>query len=159
MIEPNLDSAVFNDATVEEVISRMLNRVAKRFKNDRKQAMATDTHTGRIYSRGGGAGFRHYHQASARGQSPAIDTFNLTNSLKDEKTAGLSHRVYVDDLQAPYGKYLQDPDILDRPIATLEQAEVFLETPEARNEIEQCRQELCSPGGISVFATTRVSGI
>jgi hypothetical protein len=56
MIEPNLDSAVFNDATVEEVISRMLNRVAKRFKNDRKQAMATDSHTGRIYSRGGAPG-------------------------------------------------------------------------------------------------------
>lgn len=159
MPEPNLNSAVFNDIQVEEVIARMLTRLAKRFKNDRKTAMATDAHTGRIYSRGSGAGFRHYHQASARGQSPAVDTFNLTNSIKDEKTAILSHRVFIDDAQAPYGKYLQDRDILDRPIATLEQAKVFLETPEAQNELEQCRQELVSAGGISVFATTRVSGV
>jgi hypothetical protein len=159
----SLNSAAFSDIEVEACIGRMLNRLAKRFKQERKDDMAYSSHTGRIYfqsERGAGGrgrrqgGFRSYHQASRYGERPAPITFNLTNALKDEKTGGLSHRVYVDDQQAPYGKYLQS-ERLNRPIADLLDAKIFLKNADAQREIAQCKRELGATGGIEVFATTR----
>ncbi len=161
----DLNSAAFNDTQVDAVISRMLSRLAKRFKQERKDDMANSPHTGKLYARsrrGAGGrgrrqgGFRTYHQASRYGERPAPDTFNLTNALKDEQTSTLSHRVFVDDDQAPYAKYLQSPR-LERPIADLLDAKIFLKQAEARREMEQAVSEMGYEGGIKVYATTRVT--
>jgi hypothetical protein len=141
----NFTSPVFDPTTSGNIISRALTRLVKRFKNNQVQAMVIGPHTGRLYESrnvGHGVGFKRYHRASARGGAPSPDTFNLINALKDEKVTQLDHRIYVDDSQAPYGKYLQDPEILDRPIATKEQAEEFIKTPEGLNEILKARAEL-----------------
>lgn len=145
----NLTSPVWNDEAVDGIISRCLTRLVKRFKNERVQDMASSPHTGVVYKKygdagtaGGPGGFRRFHQASARGQRPAPDTFNLSNSLRDEKLNPQQHRFYVDDITAPYGKYLQDPTVLDRPIATQEDADAFVKSAPAKADIEKARQEI-----------------
>lgn len=137
-----LNSPVWNDLQRKEIASRCLTRLAKKFKQERRDAMAFDSHTGIIYRRGSGDGFRRYHQASARGQSPAVDTGNLINSLVDNKLSLLQHEVAVDDSRAAYGKWLNDPAVLDRPTIRLEQAETFLDGPYAQSEIRKATSEM-----------------
>ena len=142
-----LNSPVWHDLQRADVISRCLTRLAKRFKMERIEAMVAGPHTGRLYKPqlgGPGTGFQRFHQASARGQHPAPDTTNLINSVEDLKLAMLQHAVYVDDAKAPYGKWLQDPDVLDRPIATLIDAELFLESPMAKVDLEKAKVELAN---------------
>lgn len=139
-----LNSPVWNDLQRLDVISRCLTRLAKRFKTERVAAMVAGPHTGDIYKKGGGAGFQRFHRASARGERPAPDTTNLINSVEDLKLASLQHAVYVDDTKAPYGKWLQDPGVLDRPIATGADAEAFMQTPAAVNELNKAKNEMSS---------------
>lgn len=146
----DLNSPVWNDLQRAEVVSRCLTRLAKRFKTERVAAMVAGPHTGVLYKPklgGPGPGFNRFHRASARGERPAPDTTNLINSVEDLKLATLQHAVYVDDSKAPYGKWLQDPDVLDRPIATLADAEEFMISPAAVNEVNKAKTELAN--GIS----------
>lgn len=139
-----LTSPVWHDLERNEIVSRCLTRLAKRFKTERIAAMVAGPHTGVNYKRTGGGGFQRFHRASARGERPAPDTTNLINSVEDLKLAALQHAVYVDDNKAPYGKWLQDPDVLDRPIATKADAEIFMASPEAITEVTKARNELTS---------------
>lgn len=137
-----LNSPVWNDPQRLDVVSRCLTRLAKRFKSERVAAMVAGPHTGVNYKRTGGGSFLRYHRASARGERPAPDTTNLINSVEDLKLASLQHAVYVDDSKAPYGKWLQDPDVLDRPIATLADAQEFMASPVATAELIKAKNEL-----------------
>ncbi len=142
-----LTSPVWNATERVEVASRCLTRLAKRFKVERVSAMSAGPHTGVVYKRSGGGNFQRFHRASARGERPAPDTNNLLNSVKDQKIASLQHAVYVDDAKAPYGKWLQDPLVLDRPIATLADAEDFMKTQAAVSELNKAGGEMA--GGIT----------
>ncbi len=142
MGETNLNSGVWDDEQRAGIVSRALTRLAKRFKTTIKDNMVAGPHSGVLYKRSAGAGFNRFHRASARGERPSPDTFNLVNSVTDEKLSPTNHRIFVDDSKAPYAKYLQDPEILDRPIATLEDAEAFIETVEAQAEIDKAKAEL-----------------
>lgn len=140
-----LTSAVWEKTTREETVSRGFTRLAKRFKQQTVRNQIEQQPAGRVYATGipgHGAGFRRFHKASARGQRPQPDTMNLVNSVRDEKTATLRHDVFVDDTRAPYGKYLQDPAVLDRPIATQEDAEQFMQSADAKYELERIKTEL-----------------
>jgi ribosomal protein L15 len=138
----DLNSPVWIDPQRLDVVSRCLTRLAKRFKAQQVQAMVAGPHTGVNYKKAGAEGFQRFHRASARGERPAPDTTNLINSVEDLKLASLQHAVYVDDAKAPYGKWLQDPDVLDRPIATKADAEAFMQSPEAKNELNKAKNEL-----------------
>lgn len=138
----DLNSPVWSTPQSSEVISRCLTRLAKRFKVETIEKMVAGPHTGILYEKGEGHDFKRFHRASARGERPAPDTTNLINSVEDLKLATLQHAVYVDDSKAPYGKWLQDPEVLDRPIATLADAELFLASPIGRAEIEKTKAEL-----------------
>lgn len=140
-----LTSPVWHELQRAEIVSRCLTRLAKRFKVERVEAMVAGPHTGILYKPalgGPGTGFNRFHRASARGQRPAPDTTNLINSVEDLKLATLQHAVYVDDAKAPYGKWLQDPTVLDRPIATLQDAEAFMASPVAIVEVNKAKAEL-----------------
>lgn len=139
-----LNSPVWNDPQRVDVVSRCLTRLAKRFKVERIGAMVAGPHTGVNYKRASGGGFQRFHRASARGERPAPDTTNLINSVEDLKLASLQHAVYVDDAKAPYAKWLQDAEVLDRPIATLADAELFINGPVAATEINRAKNELSS---------------
>lgn len=142
-----LNSPIWNELQRADVVSRCLTRLAKRFKVERIDAMVAGPHTGLLYKPqlgGPGVGFNRFHRASARGERPAPDTTNLINSVEDLKLATLQHAVYVDDAKAPYGKWLQDPEVLDRPIATFADAEIFIHGPAALNEINKAKNELTS---------------
>lgn len=139
-----LTSPVWNDQQRAEVVSRCLTRLAKKFKAERVEAMVAGPATGRLYKRKAGGNFQRFHRASARGERPAPDTTNLINSVEDLKLATLQHAVYVEDSKAPYGKFLQDPDVLDRPIATLGDAELFLDGPSAQLELNKAKLELAN---------------
>lgn len=137
-------SPVWNDLQRKDVVTRCLTRIAKRFKSERVAAMVAGPHTGIIYTRGAGDGFRRFHKASARGERPSPDTTNLINSLEDQKLSATEHAVYVDDAKAPYGKWLQDPQVLDRPIATLDDALLFLDSGRGRDEINKATGEMAN---------------
>lgn len=64
---------------------------------------------------------------------------NLVNSLGDQKVSDSSHRVFVNDAQAPYAKWLEGN--LDRPIMTQSDADRFIEG-EGRKDLEQIAAEL-----------------
>lgn len=53
-----------------------------------------------------------FHRASRRGESPAIDTGGLINSIRTTKLNRLRYRIGVGK---DYGLPLDDPDGLDRP--------------------------------------------
>lgn len=115
----NLDSPIWDEAAREQIVSRGLTRIAKKFKQKTVTAMIEGVHTGAYYRPrlgGPGLGFTRLHHASARSERPSPDTLNLVNSVEDEKIAPLQHAVFVNDAQAPYGKYLQFG--MDRPIMT-----------------------------------------
>lgn len=121
----DLNSPIWDDAQEQQIVSNMLTRIAKGFKQREISLMEQEAHTGRIYKRSKGDGFVTYHQASARGERPARDTGNLIDSVEDQKQSPMAHSVYVDDASAPYGKYLQDETVLDRPIFKDEDVEEF----------------------------------
>ncbi len=136
-----LTSAVFNKPRSKAIVSRGLTRIAKRFKKITVDNMTQSNAAGRTYKRGAGPGFSRFHQASARGQRPEPDTFNLVNSVRDSKKTELKHDVFVDDGKAPYGKYLQNPSGLNRPIATKEDADRYA-ADEMQEEVQRIRREL-----------------
>lgn len=146
-----LNSPIWNDQERVQIVSRCLSRLARKFKVERVQAMVAGPHTGRLYPRKGGVGFRRFHRASARGERPSPDTTNLINSLDHEKISDLRYSVNVDDVKAPYGKWLQDPDNLDRPIATIGDAEAFMESQKAVDELNKARAELVGSIGVTAL--------
>lgn len=145
----NLTSGIWDPAKVTEIASRSLTRLAKIFKQQQKDAQVAGPHTGIVYESnnvGVGVGFTRVHQASAWGERPAPDTFNLVNSLEDEKTGPLVHSVYVDDSSAPYGKWLQNPSGLNRPIANQADADAFKESEAFSQEILRAQGEMAKGG-------------
>lgn len=78
------------------------------------------------------------HRASAWGEPPAPDTFNLVNAVEDRQISKTLHEVYVDESKAPYGVPLQDG--LNRPIITQELMDDF--EPEVKQEEERIWREL-----------------
>lgn len=125
-----------------QAVSNCVSRLGKGFKQVTKSNMETATHTGRLYNLSPrGAGFSRTHRASARFERPAPITHNLINSVKDEKTSDNSVEIFVDDGQAPYGKYLQS-DKLEREIMTDKDALDYLETGPGKNELTKLDVEL-----------------
>lgn len=98
----------------EQALSNFLTRVAKLYVRQTVSDMVQGPHTGVLYRRARGPNFRRSHQASAKDEHPAPDTLNLINSVKDRKLSPSSHEAYVDDEQAPYGKYLERPRLSRR---------------------------------------------
>jgi hypothetical protein len=145
MGEVDLNSDIWDGAKRTETIELFLTRLAKRFKSKEVQLMEQEIHTGRLYKRTGSAGFQRFHQASDRGQRPARDTGNLIDSVEDEKSAPLVHDVFVNEATAPYGKYLQDDTVLDRPIFKDTDLEEF-HGNEMQEELDRVKNELI--GGI-----------
>lgn len=118
---------------------------------ERVAAMVAGPHTGVLYPRKSGLGFRRFHRASARGERPAPDTTNLINSVESTKLSALRYSVFVDDAKAPYGKWLQNPEGLDRPIATLEDAEAFMASQKAVDELNKAKAQLTGGLGAVVL--------
>jgi hypothetical protein len=99
-----LDSKIFDKAARRREFSQIVRTSAKEFRQAIRDKMINSPHTGRLYERRGGAGFRRRHQASRRGERPAPDTFRLVNSVVDAKTGEFSASVEV---KADYGEILQ----------------------------------------------------
>lgn len=118
IVSLNFVDPIFDKAKRDGVISRGLTRIGKRFKTLVVNTMIQTQAKGRLYEprfKGNAAGFTRSHRASIKGDPPAPDTMNLTRSVKDRKMSPTAHEVYVDDGQAPYGKFLERPR-LNRPI-------------------------------------------
>lgn len=105
-------------------MSNGLTRIAKLYSKVTKDRMVAGPHTGRLYKRVSFTGGVRFHRASARFEPPSPDTFNLVNSVKDSKIDKRTHEVFVDDQQAPYGKFLERPR-LERPIMGEAGVEIF----------------------------------
>lgn len=128
----NLESAIFNEQKLLEVVSNFNTRCAKLLKEKARTKQIYTPKTGRLYRKGP----NRFHRASARGEYPAPDTMNLVNSLKDEKQSQTQHTVYQDDSQADYGKYLVG-DRLGRQIIPFSDVQSF-----SANEMATERQRL-----------------
>lgn len=111
-IEIRLDSTVFNEARRRQIISNWARKQARDLKNLTKQRMLRSKPAGRLYRRRSGSGFQRFHQASAYGQRPAIDTGNLLNSITDRRLAEFRAAT---EATAAYAKHLQGEQ-LNRPI-------------------------------------------
>lgn len=136
------ESDIFDPDRRVQILRNGNIRLAKRFKDVTRQAMIDETHTGILYqprNPGQGAGFTRSHRASARGERPAPDTMNLVNSLGDESISDTEHKVFVDDSQAPYAKWLQEN--MDRPIMTQGDTDTFIEG-EGRKDLDHLAAEL-----------------
>lgn len=107
-----LRSQIFSDTARRQAFSNFVTRERKDFKDLTKRRMIESRPLGRNYRRKRGASFTRFHQASARGQRPAIDTGTLLNSIQDRRTGDFSGEVFAG---ADYAKYLQS-ERLDRPI-------------------------------------------
>lgn len=81
----HLDSLIFDKATREQAIESFVGKQAKEFKAITKERIVEEQHTGSLYGRKRGEGFRRSHRASARGERPAIDTGRLLNSIEDKQ--------------------------------------------------------------------------
>lgn len=113
----NLNSTIFKATERRQGFSNFVARQAKDFKNLTKRRILDGEKTGRRYRRRGGAGFTRSHQASAKGERPAVDSGRLLNSIDDKRISETSAEVFVG---APYAVHLQEK--LDRPIMTEQDA-------------------------------------
>lgn len=107
-----LESPLFNKAGRSQTISNFVRKQSRDFKNLTKRRMLQSKPTGRLYARKRGAGFTRFHQASASGQRPAIDTGTLLNSISDRRIGAFKAEAFAG---AAYAKYLQSAR-LNRPI-------------------------------------------
>lgn len=110
--ELRLDSAIFDEAERRQRFARFPRRQARDFKNLTKKRIIQSKPSGRLYRRRSGTGFQRFHQASARGQRPAIDTGTLLNSIKDRRIGEYQAEAFAG---AEYAQYLQS-ERLNRPI-------------------------------------------
>lgn len=123
-----LDSPIFDRTARSSKVSSFVSRSAKKFKSGTKQKMIKGPHTGSLYEKKRGAGFRRAHRASQRGQRPSPDTMTLVNAISDRMLSGTSAEVYIAErvnpengtLASNYGEILQTK--LDRPIMTADDA-------------------------------------
>lgn len=83
-------------------VSQQVLATAHKVRNSAITGMARDSKTGEVYSRGGNLDTQP-HQASAAGQSPAVDTGNLMNSIS-VRSQGLKAYVFT---PVEYGLYLE----------------------------------------------------
>ena len=133
-----LQSKIFNSREVRREISNMLSKRRKKFREKTKRRMIDGPHTGRLYARESGRGFRRSHRASAKRQRPSPDTMTLVNAISDKSTGELSGKVFVAEKRNPrngqiaskYAEILQTQ--LERPIMTkndaaIEQKEIIRE--------------------------------
>lgn len=132
------DSLMFKPGRRQEVLSRGLTRLGKRFKGFAKNRQTQNEPSGRFYPSSRGGGFTAAHRASAWGEPPAPDTMNLVNALEDRKVSKMVHEVYVDGVKAPYAVPLQES--LNRPIITEEVMDEF--EPQAQQEFDRVYREL-----------------
>jgi hypothetical protein len=121
-------SEIFDKSTRGLKFSNLASRSAKGFKQLTRDRMIKGPHTGRLYARKRGAGFRRSHRASAVGQRPSPDTMTLITAVSDRRTGDFSAEVYIAEkinptngtLASDYAETLQEH--LERPIMTAEDA-------------------------------------
>jgi hypothetical protein len=115
-------SQVFDKAVRQQKLTSMISRSSRDFRESTKTQMVEGLHTGRVYRRKSGAGFRRSHIASAVGQRPSPDTLTLVNAVTQEMTGPDSAQVFIAEKINPlngavasnYAEILQEK--LDRPI-------------------------------------------
>ena len=144
IVSVNFIDPIFDKAKREGIVSRGLTRIGKRFKILVVDTMIKTPARGALYAaRFGssqGTGFTRAHRASIKGDPPSPDTMNLVRSVKDQKKSPTAHEVYVDDSQAPYGKFLERPR-LDRLIMKDNLLNKFIAT-DLKEENERMAREL-----------------
>lgn len=122
-----LTDPIFNGTNRTQLVSNALTRMAKRFKRKTVEDMVKTPKTGRLYQQKSGLGFTRSHVASSRGNPPAVQTGNLIRNVEDKKVSKVTHEVFVDDNQAPYGQILERPR-LNRTIMSPGQVAEFENT-------------------------------
>ena len=117
-------SGIFDKTKRQQGLSNLVSRNARNFRQDTKNKMIRGSKSGRLYSKKRGAGFTRSHRASARGERPAPDTQTLVNAISSRSLSDTSAEVYIAERINPetgtpasrYAEYLNDPEVLDRPI-------------------------------------------
>lgn len=125
-------SGIFDKRKSEQELRNAISRATRIFAAYVPQQQVQETHTGVLYKRASGAGFRRSHRASARGQRPAPDTGKLLKSTTHKMTGELTGEVttvakrggfdYAAQLENKMGRPIQDhpkdikkaQEILDR---------------------------------------------
>lgn len=141
-VRVELTSTVFRKNTRGRVVANGLSRKAKKFKREVQQQQIDGPHTGVVYPQDSGDRFSRGHRASAWGEHPAPNTFNLVNSHYDKALSPTEHEVGVDDARANYAGPLQDR--LNRPIITVAHADHFDRRGEGARENERIIRNLIS---------------
>jgi len=89
-------------------------RLGARLKQELNEEVLKKNKRGKIYIRKDRAGRRRRHQASARGQTPANRTGNYRRNIGFQIRGSQQLEFGIRE-GAPYAKFLEDPNILDRP--------------------------------------------
>jgi hypothetical protein len=113
-----LTSPIFDKSKRNQALSNAVGKTVREFAAYVPQQQAEGPHTGKVYRRKGGLGFRRSHRASATGQRPAPDTGKLLRSTKHKKTGQFSGEVttiaknkgfdYASQLQEKMNRPIQD---------------------------------------------------
>lgn len=100
-------------ADIEKVTDRFFQSLKSELAPAAREVIDSSSPAGRLYARTRGEGFTRSHKASAQGQPPAKDSFELYNSFRAEKSGSrqvtfsmAGHARYLDPV---FGGYLNRP--------------------------------------------------
>lgn len=109
---------------IEETTKELMQDLAKFLPTEARAVIDESSAGGKLYSRSSGTGFKRSHRASAKGQAPAKDSFELYNSFKAQMDGDLSatfemagHAAFLDPL---FGGNLNRPFISESVERTLQ---------------------------------------
>ena len=118
---------VISVAELRRALASGLVKVTKKYRQQSRQEIADAPATGRLYQRRGGAGFKRFHRASARGETAASDTGNLMRTIEFSQVSDVKTTV---EATADYAEILV---AIDR--------KVLADTSDAQNELDlECRR-------------------
>jgi hypothetical protein len=100
-----LDSPIFSAEKRKAAGGRAVMKTAREFKESTRRKMVESNPTGRIYQKGRGVGFTRSHQASRRGERPAVDSGRLANSGKVKRISSVEAEVTIGE-NLPYTEKL-----------------------------------------------------
>lgn len=103
-----LTNPLFNNQRRKQILSQAVQKSAVELESEIKQTILKSKPSGRLYKRGK----NRFHRASAKGQSPAIDSGSLINSVRARTKSELVATVST---SKKYAEILDNKNKLDRP--------------------------------------------
>jgi hypothetical protein len=100
-----LDSPIFSTEKRKAAGGRAVMKTARAFKDSTRRKMVESNPSGRIYRKTSGVGFTRSHQASRRGERPAVESGNLARSGKVKRISPVETEVSIGE-NLPYTEKL-----------------------------------------------------